>query len=145
MTVILAASLFAFAGSLDVGQPVGRIPPACLNSTVADAWGPAYAKTADAFLAEIKASIASDDGAAFARLVKYPLEVHSPHRSKTYRDSRSLLRDYARIVTQEFRRKVASQRADCLFGNAEGVMVGDGEIWFARVDGRMQIVSLNVG
>lgn len=48
--------------------------------------------------------------------------------------SQKLLTDYQRIIDQSVRSQVAAQAADNLFKNWQGLMVGNGAIWFDKYD-----------
>jgi hypothetical protein len=64
------------------------------------------------------------------RLVDLPLRVNFAEGARTYRDRGSIERDFDRIFTPPVRQAILDQRADRLFTNYQGAMIGDGEVWF---------------
>ena len=49
---------------------------------------------------------------------------------KTYNDRRSVERDFDLIFTPHVRQAILDQRANQLFTNYQGAMIGAGEVWF---------------
>jgi hypothetical protein len=82
------------------------------------------------FLTRLQDAVRSDDRKAVLGLIDYPLRVNSDGGTRLYPDARAVARDYDRIFTPEVRRAVLEQRFDRLFGRDQGVMIGNGEIWF---------------
>ena len=96
------------------------------------------------FLARLKQAMATDDRAAIAAMVKYPLTVHpSTGRPATYRNAAALSANYARVFTPEVRAAVAAAKPDDLFARDQGVMIGNGEIWMNDIGGSMKIITIN--
>jgi hypothetical protein len=90
---------------------------------------PAYRR----FLSQLQAAVRSNDRPRVVALAGLPLRVNSDGGSKTYRDSRSMLADYDRIFTAKVRQAILAQRYESLFTRDQGLMVGNGEVWFDRV------------
>ena len=84
------------------------------------------------FLAQLQSAVRRDDRNAVVRLVAFPLRVNSSGRTRSYRNARSVLDDYDRIFTPQVRQAIVNQRFEQLFGNDQGVMIGDGWVWFDR-------------
>jgi hypothetical protein len=82
------------------------------------------------FLTRLQDAVRSDDRKAVIELIDFPLRVNSESGTRLYPDAQAVARDYDRIFTPEVRRAVLDQRFDRLFGRDQGVMIGDGEIWF---------------
>lgn len=85
------------------------------------------------FLADLQAAVRSGDRRAVSGMVRYPLRVNSNGRTRLYRSPAAVRRDYALIFTPAVRRAILAQRFEMLFGRDQGVMIGDGEIWFDHV------------
>ena len=82
------------------------------------------------FLARLQQAVRSNNRQALLGLVALPLRVDFPAGSKTYNDRRSIDRDFERIFTPRVRQAALGQRAERLFRNSQGAMVGDGQVWF---------------
>ena len=82
------------------------------------------------FLSRLQSAVRANDRRAVARLVGLPLRVNFDAGPKTYSDRKSVERDYDRIFTPRVRQAILNQKADDLFTNYKGAMVGAGEVWF---------------
>jgi len=82
------------------------------------------------FLAQLQAAVRTNNRSAVVRLVRFPLRVNFAGGAKTYRDTRTVLADYDRIFTPRVRQAIGDQRFENLSGRDQGVMIGDGAVWF---------------
>jgi hypothetical protein len=115
----------------------------CEGSTV-DTQGPKTARAARAFLAELQAAVQANDKEKIAGMISYPLNfIHDGRRSRI-RDKQTFLARYNNIFTEHIRKTILRQSAHCLFGNYQGEMIGDGEVWFSEMDnGSVKIITVN--
>ena len=113
------------------------------RGTVAD-----YAKDlvgpASEFLATLQRAVAANDRHAVAMLAHYPLRVNGVKGLKEAASPRDFERRYSAILTPHVRAAIMEQQGACLFANWQGVMIGDGEVWFDRVPDGMRIITFNV-
>ena len=118
----------------------------CENSTVQDAWGPAIASQAQSFLAELKRVVKENNKVEFASLVHYPLRVFDRNHDIKISSPSELISKYPHILTQDVRHAILTQSAQCLFANGQGMMVGNGQLWFQKeASGEMKVITINVG
>ena len=82
------------------------------------------------FLSRLQSAVRANDKKAVANLAALPLRVNFASGARTYRDRKSIERDFDRIFTQRVKQAILSQRADRLFTNYQGAMIGDGQVWF---------------
>ena len=88
--------------------------------------------------------VTADDAAGFARLVHYPVRVFDARGQRKIARRSYLVQKYSSIVTPDVRNAVLAQSADCLFGNYQGMMIGNGQVWFQpEANGDMRIVTIN--
>lgn len=115
----------------------------CESSTV-DTQGPKTAKTARAFLAELQQAVRANDRKKIADMISYPLNfIHEGKRTRI-RNKQTLLTRYDSIFTEHIRKAILQQSAHCMFGNYQGEMIGNGEIWFNEMDdGSVKIITVN--
>lgn len=85
------------------------------------------------FLGELQAAVRSNNRPAVVRLIRLPLRVNFSAGARTYRESRSVLADHDRIFTPRVKQAILTQRFENLFGRDQGVMIGNGEVWFDHV------------
>jgi hypothetical protein len=51
---------------------------------------------------------------------------------------------YDDIFSDRIRTAILQQSSHCLFGNANGEMIGRGEVWFSEMqDGTVKIITVN--
>jgi len=138
----LVGALLFFAGHtiLPAQTPTTQ---GCQGSTV-DLQGEEVAQKSRAFLAELQAAVSQGDKTIVAGMVSYPLLViHGSTRTRV-RTQAQFLSHYDSIFDAHVRRAIAQQSAKCLFGNYQGTMIGDGEIWYRQQEnGTMKIVTVN--
>ena len=82
------------------------------------------------FLPRLQAAIRSENRRAVSALIAFPLRVNAAGGTRIYRDRKSVEDDFYRIFTPRVRAAILGQKADRLFTNSQGAMVGNGEVWF---------------
>jgi len=85
------------------------------------------------FLTRLQAAVRANDRRGVTKLIQFPLRVNADAQPRFYPDARSVRRDYERIFTPRVRRAILDQRAESLFGRDQGVMIGDGQVWFDHI------------
>jgi hypothetical protein len=115
----------------------------CGGSTV-DTQSAKIAKAARAFLAQLQAAVQANDKDRIAGMISYPVNfIHNGKRARI-RDKQTFLALYDSIFDEHVRQTILKQSARCLFGNANGEMIGAGEVWFSEMgDGSVKIITVN--
>lgn len=90
----------------------------------------------------VKAAIASGDKAEVANHILYPLRVNGVSGKTKIQTRGAFVKQYDAIITQEVKDAIANQTADNLFVNYQGVMVGNGDIWFGGSADKPQIIGI---
>jgi hypothetical protein len=85
------------------------------------------------FLHDLQTVLAADDRPALAAMVSYPLAVHILGRHITVHTSKEFLARFGQLMPDTTRAAVKAQKYSDLFANSTGVMVGNGQVWFAQV------------
>jgi len=125
------------------GQAGGGTQVCGGNSTV-DALGAKTAAGARAFLAQLQAAVQSNNKEQIAEMIGYPLLVLSSVKRTHIAKKQAFLSNYSLIFTDPVRDAILHQTAQCLFGNATGAMVGNGELWFVeQAPDQWKIVTIN--
>ncbi len=86
-----------------------------------------------AFFQELKDAVIRDDRKAVAGLIHYPLDVFAGRRRTVVRTPAELLKRYHEVFNPNVIRAVTAQEPSALFANWQGVMLGNGQIWFSGV------------
>jgi hypothetical protein len=116
---------------------------ACKGSTV-DLQGADFAQKSRTFLSELQNAVKAEDKAKVAAMISYPLLVIDGSRKTHIKTKAEFLNQYDAIFEAHVRQAIARQSAKCLFGNYQGAMIGDGEVWFReQQNGTMKIVTVN--
>lgn len=87
------------------------------------------------FFDRLKKAVDSGDKAAVASMVDYPFQARINGKAVKIRDQKHFVADYDQIVTSKVKNALARQTYATLFANWQGVMIGDGEVWFNGVCG----------
>jgi hypothetical protein len=129
---------------LDLGFVQLRGVAQCHRSTVAD-FSPSLEPKARAFLSSLITSVKAGDRAKIAAMVQYPLNVNTDKGHRSVRSSAEFVKAYNQLFTPAIKTAIEKQVPECLFANSQGVMIGDGEVWFEELqNGSMKIKTLNV-
>lgn len=141
----LVGMLLLFANATALHAQTAPAKQDCQGSTVDDQ-GAGVAAKSRTFLAELQAAVSKGDKAKVAGMISYPLLViHSSSKTRIRTEEQFLSR-YDSIFDAHVRQAIAQQSAKCLFGNYQGTMIGDGEVWYREQDsGGMKIVTVNTG
>jgi hypothetical protein len=89
---------------------------------------------AEAFYASLQAKAAKDDAKALSAMVHYPLNACIHKKNVKIASQKAFMSHYKELFNVRVKSKLKTQSFDDLFANDEGVMVGDGEIWFTQYD-----------
>ncbi|NUR46130.1 MAG: hypothetical protein HOP91_08265 [Sphingomonas sp.] len=92
----------------------------------------APSRTYARFLGDLQSAVRNDDREALIKLIRFPLRVNAGGKSRIYRDAQAVRVDYDRVFTRRVTEAILAQRADKLFSRDEGVMIGNGQVWFDR-------------
>jgi cyclopropane fatty-acyl-phospholipid synthase-like methyltransferase len=97
------------------------------------------------FFEKLKEAVAGDDKKAVASLVDYPFRARINGKAVTIKDANHFVADYNKIVTGKVKQAVTEQRYETLFANWQGVMIGDGEVWFSGIgdNDTVKIIAIN--
>ena len=136
--VLSAATIALGAATAAQAQTVAEV-----NATL-DALFGAHAPY-QTFFGTLQSAVAADDRQAVAGMVDYPFRTRIDGKSVTIKDASHFVASYDGIVTAKVKRAIAEQSYAKLFANGQGVMIGDGELWFAGVGktGVVRIIAIN--
>lgn len=81
----------------------------------------------------LQKGVATHDAKAVAALPIYPLHINVAGQKREIADAAAFEREYDRIITADIARAVTAQTFDTLFVNAQGAMLGDGQVWIGSV------------
>lgn len=79
----------------------------------------------------IKELVASDDKEKVAEYINFPINVHIGGKKVAIETKDQFIKNYDEIFNDNVKAKLANQKVEETFVNADGVMVGDGETWIS--------------
>lgn len=101
-------------------------------------------KKFEAFFEKFQTLVAKGDKKGVADYMKYPVVVNG--KETTNQTKKQFIKNYDKIFTPNVKKALANQEVENLFVNAQGVMVGDGEIWFGvstQKPEQYQVIDIN--
>ena len=97
------------------------------------------------FLHDLQEAVSKNDRARVASMIAYPIKVRVGRHRAVVRNRSDLLKKYDLVFTQKVKEALKKQQTADLFVNWQGVMIGDGEIWFNQAVGGklLKITAIN--
>lgn len=109
----------------------GSIPASWANAGFTDA------VAVKKFLKKIQYWVAKGEKDSVAATVAYPL------RKPAVKNRESFLKNYDSLLNDKVKKALREQNLSQLFRNAQGVMVGSGEIWINETSKGLKIIAIN--
>jgi hypothetical protein len=100
------------------------------------------AESVDKFFLELKTAVEKNERDKVVLLVDYPINVLIKGRRTRLRTKAELLKNYNTVFNEKVRQALAKSSAPS-FVNYQGVMIGDGEIWFNLIKDKLKITAIN--
>lgn len=88
---------------------------------------------------KIQQLVREEDKDAVAEYIHYPINVTIDGVKREIRDKGAFIANYEKIMTLQVKQAFINQKVEETFVNYQGVMVGNGEIWFGATDTSPQI------
>jgi hypothetical protein len=134
-----AALFIGLAGVTSAGAQSAKE----MNQTLDDLYG-AHAPY-HTFFEKLKKAVAENDKEAVASMVEYPFKARINGKAVTLRDAAHFAADYDKVFTAKVKEAVSNQTYPNLFANWQGVMIGDGEVWFSGIgdNNMVKIIAVN--
>lgn len=83
------------------------------------------------FFNGLKQAVQKGDKQAISNMIAYPLSVHGA--KVQINDANDFVNQYAQVFTPNVVKAILAQDPYTLFANDQGVMVGNGQVWFTLV------------
>ncbi|MGG4494258.1 hypothetical protein [Brevibacillus reuszeri] len=94
--------------------------------------------------AQLQAAVKKGDKHLVAKKMKYPLRVNKEGQSRFVHDEQQFLTEYDQLLTSKVKQALLQQNVADTFVNAQGVMVGDGEIWLGQFGNQFGVFAINL-
>lgn len=94
----------------------------------------------------VKELVADGNKEGVEKYIIYPLRINTPKEKTTIKTKKEFIKNYDAIFTDKVKTVLENQKVKDLFVNYQGVMVGDGQIWFGAGDkdpSKYGIIAIN--
>ncbi|WP_312117183.1 hypothetical protein [Brevibacillus reuszeri] len=98
----------------------------------------------ETFFAKLQAAVEKGDKHLVAKKIKYPLRVNKEGKNRFVHDEQQFLTEYDQLLTSKVKQALLQQKVADTFVNAQGVMVGDGEIWLGKFGNQFGVFAINL-
>lgn len=99
-------------------------------------------EAADRFFLDLQKAVEKNERDKVILMVAYPLYVRIKGRRTKLRNKAELLKNYNAVFNEKVKQAIAKSSAPS-FANYQGVMLGDGEIWFNLLKNRFKVTAIN--
>ena len=89
------------------------------------------------FIKKIQYWVANNQKDSVAAIIAYPL------RKPVIKNQESLLKNYESVFNDKVKKALLEQNLSQLFRNAQGVMVGNGDLWINETPRGLKIIAIN--
>ncbi|MDH6348894.1 hypothetical protein [Brevibacillus sp. 1238] len=97
----------------------------------------------EAFFRKLQEAVQAGDKRQVAKKVHFPLRINKDGSSRYIRDEQQFLAEYDQIFSDKVKKALLVQNVQETFVNAEGVMVGNGELWLGQIGGKYVLFAVN--
>jgi hypothetical protein len=102
------------------------------------------AKEAARFLSALQNATETADRRQLLEMIRFPFTIwNSGKRKRVYSNKAELESELYRVMTPKVIKAVRKATFDSLFVNSQGVMIGDGEVWFSKREDGVRIIAIN--
>lgn len=125
------------------GENINRI--ISINRTLTDKFSVAGIEDSlkvETFMIKLKKFIESDNIHKLSGLISYPFKANIQGKRKEIRKN-TFLKYYKDIFNKRVKDSILNQSTSGLFASSRGLMVGRGEIWLNKIDGKIVITAIN--
>ncbi|GGG88726.1 hypothetical protein [Paenibacillus radicis (ex Gao et al. 2016)] len=148
--IILSASivLATFSGQAWANQGTTAAAPAAI--TKADIKNPYYVAGIDdpaeftTYYAKLQKAVKDNKPEEVAKLISYPMNLNKDNKTYAISNKDEFIKKYDRIFTSRVREQLLAQKADKVFVNWKGIMVGEGDLWIGKQDNKLGVIAVNV-
>lgn len=95
------------------------------------------------FVKKLQEWVAQDKKEEIANVIRFPLNVQISGRRIALRNKNDFLRRYSEVFNSRVKDAVLKQDSSNLFGNWQGAMIGNGEIWIHPGNDSIKIITIN--
>jgi len=95
------------------------------------------------FLSKLQIQAKKRDPKSFGELILFPVRVVHKGTLKKIQTLSEFNQLASEVITTNVMDVILNQKTDEIFCNYQGIMLGDGEVWFAKVKGKIGVITIN--
>jgi len=95
------------------------------------------------FLSKLQKAVKFNNKKEVANFISFPLHVNHKGKTVQIKSKKQFIEKYNKIMTEQVKKKLLAQKADKVFVNWKGIMVGDGEVWITQQEDRIVVYAIN--
>jgi hypothetical protein len=85
------------------------------------------------FFQNMKSYFANNDSTQISNIIQYPIQIIINDKKSNISNKKEFIKNYSKYITNTIKKAVKDQEYDSLFANSEGLMIGNGQIWFTGI------------
>ncbi|KWX72629.1 hypothetical protein AMQ84_25540 [Paenibacillus riograndensis] len=97
-----------------------------------------------AYFAKLQKAVEGNKPAEVADLIAYPLNLNKDNKKYVFYNKNEFIKKYDRVFTSRVRENLLAQKADKVFVNYQGIMVGDGDLWIGKQNNKLGVIAVNI-
>lgn len=101
-------------------------------------------KSVETFANKFKEAVVKKDKEAVASMIHYPIDATLKDKAVIINNKEEFLRFYNDIFDKTLCSKIANANTHNMFANYQGVMIGNGEVWFGRDGNDVKVISVGI-
>ncbi|BBI33604.1 hypothetical protein [Cohnella abietis] len=148
MILSLTVALASFSGQAWAEKGTNTATPASVVKS--DSNNPYYVAGIDnpveftTYFAELQKAVKDNKPEEVADLISYPMNLNKDNKQFVITNKQEFIKKYDRIFTSHVREKLLDQKAEKVFVNWKGIMVGEGDLWIGKVNDKLGVIAVNI-
>ncbi len=96
------------------------------------------------YFAKLQKAVEDNKPKEVADLVSYPMNLNKDNKTFVIHNKNEFIKKYDQIFTSRVREQLSAQKADKVFVNWKGIMVGEGDLWIGIQNNKLGVIAVNI-
>lgn len=101
-------------------------------------------KIVETFVSKFKEAVIKKDKETVASMILYPIKATFKDRAVIIHSEKEFLKLYDDVFDKELYNKIVKADTNNMWSNYQGVMIGDGDVWFSERGNDIKISAVGV-
>ncbi|REK76423.1 hypothetical protein [Paenibacillus paeoniae] len=144
----ISAVLASFSGQAWAAQ--ANLTSPATPVTVSDNSNPYYVAGIDSsaefttYFAQLQKAVKDNKPQQVADLISYPMNLNKDGKRTVIANKDEFIKNYDHIFTSRVQEQLLAQKADKVFVNWKGIMVGEGDLWIGKLNDKLGVIAVNI-